>query len=86
VLGWATAASVIAGVRLLRRPRVISDETHAMQAAVHAATVMLPQLRRGLSEETAAKAVSHLRTLTQASAVTLADSAGGGAERGSGLR
>jgi two-component system, LytTR family, sensor kinase len=74
VLGWATAASVIAGVRLLRRPRVISDETHAMQAAVHAATVMLPQLRRGLSEETAAKAVSHLRTLTQASAVTLADS------------
>jgi two-component system LytT family sensor kinase len=73
VLGWATAASVIAGVRLLRPPRVISDEVRAMQAAVHAATVMLPQLRRGLSEETASKAVSHLRTLTQASAVALAD-------------
>ena len=44
-----------------------------MQTALHAATVMLPHLRRGLSEESAAKAVVHLRTLTQATAVALGD-------------
>ncbi len=44
-----------------------------MQASLHAATVMLPHLRRGLSDESAAKAVVHLRTLTQASAVALGD-------------
>ena len=44
-----------------------------MQAALHAATVTLPHLRRGLSVESATKAVPHLRTLTQASAVALAD-------------
>jgi two-component system LytT family sensor kinase len=44
-----------------------------MQTALHAATVMLPHLRRGLSEETAGRAIVHLRTLTQASAVVLGD-------------
>lgn len=42
-----------------------------MQSAVHAATVMLPYFRRGLSEDSATKAVSHLRTLTQAPAVAI---------------
>jgi two-component system LytT family sensor kinase len=73
VLGWAIAASAVAGFRLLRRPRVISGEVRAMQTALHSATVMLPHLRRGLSEETAARAIAHLRTLTQASAVVLGD-------------
>ncbi len=73
VLGWASVASLVAALRLLRRPRVISDEFGAMQAALHAAIVMLPELRRGLSRETAAKAVVPLRTLTQASAVALGD-------------
>jgi two-component system LytT family sensor kinase len=73
VLGWAIAASVVAAIRLLRPPRVISGEVRAMQTALHAATVMLPQLRRGLSEESAARAVIHLRTLTQAAAVALGD-------------
>ncbi|HWD63678.1 MAG TPA: histidine kinase [Solirubrobacteraceae bacterium] len=73
VLGWALAASVVAGFRLLRPPRVISGEVRAMQTALHAATVMLPHLRRGLSEETAGRAIVHLRTLTQASAVVLGD-------------
>jgi two-component system LytT family sensor kinase len=73
VLGWALAASAVAGFRLLRPPRVISGEVRAMQTALHAATVMLPHLRRGLSEETAGRAIAHLRTLTQASAVMLGD-------------
>jgi two-component system, LytTR family, sensor kinase len=73
VLGWASAASLLAAVRLLRRPRVISGEFGAMQTALHAAIVMLPELRRGLSTDTAAKVVVPLRTLTQASAVALGD-------------
>ncbi|HET9719605.1 MAG TPA: histidine kinase [Solirubrobacteraceae bacterium] len=73
VLGWALAASAVAAFRLLRPPRVISGEVRAMQTALHAATVMLPHLRRGLSEETAGRAIAHLRTLTQASAVVLGD-------------
>jgi two-component system LytT family sensor kinase len=73
VIGWAIAASLVAAIRLLRPPRVISGEVRAMQTALHAATVMLPHLRRGLSEESASRAVVHLQTLTQASAVALGD-------------
>ncbi len=73
VVGLALAASLAAVYRLLRPPRVISGEVRAMQTAVHAATVMLPDLRRGLSEETAKTVIPHLRTLTQASAVALGD-------------
>ncbi|MHB8659151.1 MAG: sensor histidine kinase [Solirubrobacteraceae bacterium] len=73
LLGWAIAASLVAALRLLAPPRVISGEVRAMQQALHAATVTLPHLRRGLSPESAAKAIAHLRTLTQALAVGLAD-------------
>lgn len=73
LLGLAVAASVYAALRLLRSPRVLSSDAQAMHAALHAATVMLPDLRRGLSADTAARAVPHLRTLTQASAVALTD-------------
>jgi two-component system LytT family sensor kinase len=73
LLGWAIAASLVAAVRLLRPPRVISGEVRAMQTALHAATATLPHLRKGLSRETAAKAIIHLHTLTQASAVALGD-------------
>jgi two-component system, LytTR family, sensor kinase len=73
VVGLALAASLAAGYRLLRPQRVISGEVRAMQTAVHAATVMLPDLRSGLSEESAKKVIPHLRTLTQASAVALGD-------------
>jgi len=75
VVGWAIAASVVAAIRLLRPPRVISGEVRAMQTAVHAANVMLPDLRRGLSEESARRVMPHLQTLTQASAVALGDRA-----------
>jgi two-component system LytT family sensor kinase len=73
LIGLAIAASVVAAVRLLRPPRVISGEVRAMQEALHAATVTLPQFRRGLSIASAGKTVGHLRTLTQAQAVALAD-------------
>jgi two-component system LytT family sensor kinase len=74
LLGWAIAASLFAAVRLLRPPPVISSERRAMQDALHAATATLPELRRGLSVDSAAKTVGHMRTLTQAVAVALADS------------
>jgi two-component system LytT family sensor kinase len=73
LLGWAIAASLVAALRLFRPPRVVSSERIAMQEALHAATVTLPHLRRGLSEDSAAKTIGPLRTLTQASAVALAD-------------
>jgi two-component system LytT family sensor kinase len=73
LLGWAIAASLVAVLRLVRPPRVVSSERSAMQEALHAATVTLPHLRRGLSAESAAKTIGPLRTLTQASAVALAD-------------
>ncbi len=44
-----------------------------MQAAVHAATSLLPPLRQGLTPETAKPAVRALRLLTGAQAVALAD-------------
>ncbi len=44
-----------------------------MRSALHAATSTLPHLRRGLSPETASAAVTHLRALTGAAAVALAD-------------
>ena len=76
LLGWATAASVIAAFRLIRPPRVISNEQRVMQEALHAATATLPHLRRGLSAESAAQTIGHLLTLTQARAVALLDAEG----------
>ncbi len=73
LLGLAIAVSLFAALRLLRPAPVVSGEVHAIQGALHAATITLPQLRKGLSAESASKAVMHLRTLTQASAVALAD-------------
>jgi two-component system LytT family sensor kinase len=44
-----------------------------MQSALHAATSTLPHLRRGLTPRTAQDAVPHLRALTGAAAIALAD-------------
>jgi two-component system, LytTR family, sensor kinase len=75
VIGVGVAASALAAIRLLRMPkRVLSPEGHAMQAALHAATATLPDLRRGLSAYSAARAAPHLLELTQAAAIALADS------------
>ena len=74
LLGMVLAASLAAGWRLVSRPRRVLDPGgSSMQGAVHAATSLLPHLRRGLSAETAAGAVGHLRSLTGAPAVAVAD-------------
>jgi two-component system, LytTR family, sensor kinase len=74
VLGAVVATSLWAGTRFLSAPSaVLRGEGRAMQASLHAATATLPHLRRGLLPETAAKAVPHLRALTQASALALTD-------------
>lgn len=44
-----------------------------MQSALHAATATLPHLRQGLTMRSAARAVPHLRALTGAAAIALAD-------------
>ena len=49
VLGMVLAASLAAGWRLIRAPRVLDPGSAAMQRAVHAATTILPHLRRGLT-------------------------------------
>jgi two-component system LytT family sensor kinase len=48
-------------------------EAEGMQSALHAATATLPHLRRGLNSRSAEKAVPHLRALTGAAAIALAD-------------
>jgi two-component system, LytTR family, sensor kinase len=74
VFGAVVAASVWAASRFIASPaRVVSEEGQAMRAALHAATATLPHLRRGLAQSTAAKAVPHLRALTQSTALALAD-------------
>ena len=72
LLGLTLAASLAAGWRLVRVPRVQDPSSSAMQGAVHAATSLLPHLRRGLDAGSAA-AAPHLRTLTGAAAIALAD-------------
>ncbi len=73
VLGVTLVASGFAAVRFIRPRRVLSPEGSAMQTALHAASATLPHLRRGLNRQSAAKAIPHLLTLTQASAVAIAD-------------
>src|SRR5881275_2162177 len=68
------AALVVAALRYLRAPRAArTPEAAGMQSALHAATSTLPHLRRGLSGYTAEQAVPHLRALTGAAAIALAD-------------
>ncbi len=71
VLGMVLAASLVAGWRLIRPPRVLDPGGAAMQRAVHAATAILPHLRRGLTPDSAAPAAPPLRILTGADAVAL---------------
>ncbi len=55
------------------RPAPAPAEAHGMQSALHAATATLPHLRRGLDVVSATEALPHLRALTGAAAVALAD-------------
>jgi two-component system LytT family sensor kinase len=72
-LGIGIAAALAAVWRAVRGPRLIEIPQEAMQAALHAATATLPDLRRGLNSRNAERAVPHLRTLTGATAIALAD-------------
>jgi len=71
VLGMVLAASLAAGWRLIRVPRVLDPGGAAMQRAVHAATTILPHLRRGLGVDSAGPAAAPLLVLTGADAVAL---------------
>ena len=73
LLGIGLAAIVIAAWRVARARRSEGLTQAAMQAALHAAISTLPHLRRGLTARTAERAVPHLRALTGAAAVALAD-------------
>ena len=72
LLGWAVVASLFVANRLAPRSLFLG-QGRAMQSALHEATAILPDLRRGLSPASARAAAPHLRVLTQAIAVALAD-------------
>ena len=75
MIGLALAALAALVQRQLWNRAASGRRGRAIQSALHAASVMLPHLRRGLSEASAARAVIHLQTLTQAEAVALGDRA-----------
>jgi two-component system, LytTR family, sensor kinase len=72
VLGIGIAAALAAVWRAVRG-RTTGIPEDGMQAALHAATATLPHLRRGLTGRSAERAVPHLRALTGAAAIALAD-------------
>ncbi len=72
-LGIGIAAIVVAVWRAMRVPSTAGIPEAAMQAALHAATTTLPHLRKGLTARNAERAVPHLRALTGAAAIALAD-------------
>jgi two-component system LytT family sensor kinase len=73
LLGVGLAAITLAAWRAHRARLASGAEAAAMQAALHAATATLPNLRRGLNGRTAEQSVPHLRALTGAAAIALAD-------------
>ncbi len=73
VLGIGIAAALAAVWRAVRGPRMRGIPEDAMRAALHAATATLPHLRKGLNGRNAERAVPHLRALTGAAAIALAD-------------
>src|ERR1700729_2671343 len=74
LLGTGLAAFVVAAWRAIRALRSAElPEAAGMQSALHAATPTLPHLRRGLSPRRAERTVPHLRALTGAAAIALAD-------------
>jgi two-component system, LytTR family, sensor kinase len=60
--------TVVRAPRAARAPAAVG-----MQSALHAATATLPHLRQGLTPTSAERAVPHLRRLTGAASVALAD-------------
>ncbi|MBV9836530.1 MAG: histidine kinase [Solirubrobacterales bacterium] len=74
VLGVLVAVTMFTAWRVIRAPRAArTPEAVGMQSALHAASSTLPYLRRGLSPRSAGQAAPHLRALTGAAAIALAD-------------
>jgi two-component system, LytTR family, sensor kinase len=71
LVGIGIAAIAWRLFRMRRAER--TPEAVGMQSALHAATATLPYLRRGLTPRSAEEAVPHLRALTGAAAIALAD-------------
>jgi two-component system LytT family sensor kinase len=73
LLGIGLAAVIVAAWWAARHRRSEGIPQAAMQSALHAAISTLPHLRRGLTPRSAERAVPHLRALTGAAAIALAD-------------
>jgi two-component system LytT family sensor kinase len=74
LLGAGLATAIGTGWMRIRAPRAArTPEALGMQSALHAAIATLPHLRRGLGPGSAARAVPHLRELTGAASIALAD-------------
>jgi two-component system LytT family sensor kinase len=74
LLGVGLALIIAAAWPVIKARRAQGEpEAEGMQSALHAATATLPHLRRGLNSRSAEKAVPHLRALTGAAAIALAD-------------
>ena len=73
LVGAGLAAMLFVLWRAVRAQRSLDLPAAGMQSALHAATATLPHLRRGLTTRTAELAVPHLRELTGAAAIALAD-------------
>jgi two-component system LytT family sensor kinase len=71
LLGIVLTASALAWRRLAAPRRVLAPGEEGVRAALHAAAATLPHLRRGLTRESAEKAIGHLHALTQAAGVMI---------------
>jgi two-component system, LytTR family, sensor kinase len=73
LFGIGMAVIAVAVWRAVRAQPEEQTPEAGMQSALHAATATLPHLRLGLTSRSAAQAVPHLRALTGAAAIALAD-------------
>ena len=73
LLGVVLAASAFAIARLATTRRVLAPGEEGVRSALHAAAATLPHLRRGLTKESAGKAIGHLHALTNAKGVMIDD-------------
>src|SRR5829696_10552587 len=73
LLGVVLTASAVAVSRLAAHRRVLAPGEEGVRSALHAAAATLPHLRRGLTRESAGKAIGHLHALTQAVGVVIDD-------------
>jgi two-component system LytT family sensor kinase len=71
LLGVVLTASALAVSRLASPRRVLAPGEEGVRSALHAAAATLPHLRRGLTRESAGKAIGHLHALTQAAGVMI---------------